>query len=370
MARPTMLFTISLHTVLLCSAVAHLMATAVTALFARHKMDLLALPWVMGLFGTALFITLPFHETIEAANPGLLHPAMLMALLMTTFLQTIYPLGISMPGFLQWGRMWRYAVPVIVLLVLYLGGLAFGLSPVHMEHWSELPDHLANIDIWLRFAILCVSLYYIVNILRLPRLLLRSADIPHYLIGYSTALGLGSCLYVYQAIDFDVSVFKLWITVFTLTNLYMTFRVLETLALSLPKPSIHVVGEEPAPAEIEKAAREDFNEANQRRFEHVEFWMQHHRDAWKDYTFSRDVLCDATGVNRHLLLQSLRSQGFNNAHDYINTYRITELKRMIDDGEVRSVRDCLSAGFGTIKTARSSFEKIVGKSLDDYLSSI
>ena len=148
----------------------------------------------------------------------------------------------------------------------------------------------------------------------------------------------------------------------------MCFRTLETLALSLPKPEMKAVEEEPATIVAEEGREEDFNEANRLRFERIEFWMQHHHDEWKDYTFGRDQLCTAVGLNRHLLLQSVRSQGYNNIHEYINTYRIAELQRMIARGEVRTLGACQDAGFGTIKTARSSFEKVTGGSLDAFLA--
>lgn len=94
--------------------------------------------------------------------------------------------------------------------------------------------------------------------------------------------------------------------------------------------------------------------------------MQHDRE-WQDNTFGRDRLCEATGINRHLLLQCLRSQGYNNCHDYINSYRISALKRGVAEGTIRSVNDCVVVGFGSSKTARSCFERMEGVSLDDYL---
>ena len=40
---------LGLHNVLLCAAVAHIMMTAVMALFARHKVQYLSIAWFMGL---------------------------------------------------------------------------------------------------------------------------------------------------------------------------------------------------------------------------------------------------------------------------------------------------------------------------------
>ena len=201
----------------------------------------------------------------------------------------------------------------------------------------------------------------------LPRHLLRFPDVPRYLFGYTLVLGLNSCLYLFLTVKFTVGEFELWLFIFTLANLYLCLRELETMAIGLPKPVIAEVEESPAVEQIEKTDHEDFNEANRQRFERVEYWMQHNRDTWKDFTFNRDNLCEATGINRHLVLQALRSQGYNNIHEYINAYRIDELRRMVKYGLVRTPKDCLDAGFGSIKTARASFLRVTGESLDDFL---
>ena len=70
----------------------------------------------------------------------------------------------------------------------------------------------------------------------------------------------------------------------------------------------------------------DFNEMNQKRYMRVQLWMQNNKEAWKSNRFTRDKLCEETGINRQLMLQCLRSQGHNNIHEYITAYRVEELK--------------------------------------------
>ena len=211
-----------------------------------------------------------------------------------------------------------------------------------------------------------LSVYYVANILRLPRLLVKNAEIPRYLKGYVTAMGLNMVFYIVVTAVFNAMLLLVYFYLFCLLNMYLFYRTLETMAIHLPKPEIVEVDEAPTEEVIVQAEKEDFNEANRRRFERVEFFMQHDRE-WQDNTFGRDRLCEATGINRHLLLQCLRSQGYNNCHDYINSYRISALKRGVAEGTIRSVNDCVVVGFGSSKTARSCFERMEGVSLDDYL---
>jgi len=144
------------------------------------------------------------------------------------------------------------------------------------------------------------------------------------------------------------------------------FRTLETTAMDLPRPIIKEVEQAPTEEEI-KQAEDDFNKANLQRFQRVEFWMQKNRNVWTDNTFGRDQLCREVGINRQLLLQSVRSQGYNNVHDYINSYRINDLKRRIQRGQATTLTECLDSGFGTVKTVRSCFLKSEGTSVDAYL---
>lgn len=358
---------IPLSFVTMGALVAHLVITAVMALFARYKVRYLSIAWIMGLFAIMLAIVLPFSPIIETTRPASLHPGPTFGLMVWVFLSSIYPLSITMPGYLQWRRMWLYSSPVLILGMVYGCLTLFGATFPNYYSLSEVMAHVWTADVLIRLAMLGVSIFYIINILLLPRHLLRFPDVPRYLFGYTLVLGLNSCLYLFLTVKFTVGEFELWLFIFTLANLYLCLRELETMAIGLPKPVIAEVEESPAVEQIEKTDHEDFNEANRQRFERVEYWMQHNRDTWKDFTFNRDNLCEATGINRHLVLQALRSQGYNNIHEYINAYRIDELRRMVKYGLIRTPKDCLDAGFGSIKTARASFLRVTGESLDDFL---
>lgn len=352
------------------SATAHIMLAAVLALYARYRVQYLALTWIMGIFGFCLVAITPFSDVVVNGHPGMLHPLMLLSLTATCFLQSIYPLSIPMPAYLQWGRMWRYACPAIILYTLYLAFTLVGMEPKTLHDASDMIAPPYSFDLLFRLAALCLGVYYIVNIFLLPQKLAQATDVPRYIKGYSVVLGLSVLFYMVVTIHYTPVLLLTYIAIFTLLNAYLAFRTLETMAISLPKPVIETVVEEPTEEVIEKAEKEDFNEANLQRFRRVEFWMQNHREEWKDNTFGRDKLCEATGINRHLTLQCLRSQGYNNVHDYINSYRIAELKRMIKYGEATNLTECMDAGFGTVKTVRTCFEKMEGEKLDAYLERV
>ena len=347
------------------SAIAHFVITCVMAIFARHRVQYLCLPWVNGIFCCTMLVASLFSHDIAEGQPGILHPGMLLALLCACYLQSIYPLNISMPGFLQWERMWRYACPILVLLAIYVSAALLGSNIVYIYSATELTENILSSDILLRLCALGLSIYYIVNIFLLPHRMARHANVPGYLLGYCIAMGMSVVFYTCIAIYYDMTMLAIYIVLFTLLNLYLAFRTLESLAIQLPRPVIREVAV--APAEDKEKEQEDFNEANLLRFQRINYWMQHNRNKWKDSSFGRDRLCQAVGLNRHFILQSVRSQGFNNVHDYISSFRVAELKRMIARGEVESLNDMTDAGFGTMQTVRSCFLKIEGITLDEYL---
>ena len=350
-----------------CCATAHLVITSVLGLYARHRIEYLCLAWINGIFGFSLTAAACFSATIGVKQPGALHPIMMMLLVAVCYLQSIYPLSIPMPAFLQWKHMWAYARPAIVLILLYACAMVSGSELVTLHSPDDLMHNFQNVGVWLRLASMVLSIYYIVNIFRLPHRMTRHANVPRYMLGYCLALGISAVYYGVCAVYYDIRLMMVYLIIFTLLNLYLAFRTLETMAINLPKPVIQEVKKEPAPEEVAKAEQEDFNEANLLRFQRIQAWMQNHKEEWKDNTFGRDRLCEAVGYNRHLVLQSVRSQGFYNTHEYINSFRIAELKRMVRRGEATTLSDCCDAGFGTIKTVRSCFERSEGRPIVEWL---
>ena len=356
----------TIQLLLVISATAHLVVSAIMGLYARHKIQYLCLACVNCIFGFAITFVTFLSRQIAEGEPGIMHPAMIMPLLCGVYLQSIFPLSIPMPGFLQVKRMVRYARPVIALIAVYSLARLLGSNIVIMHNFREVMQNLLSSDVLLRLLALGISIYYIVNIFLLPRRLVHKTDIPSYLIGYCVALGFSVVFFTAVSILYNPMALMIYIIIFTLLNLYLAFRTLEEMAIHLPQPTLIRVQEEPAEDIVKRAEKEDFNEANLLRFKRIEFWMQNNKKEWTDNTFGRDRLCEAVGYNRHLILQCVRSQGYNNVHDYINRYRIEELKFLISRGRISALGEVVDAGFGTIQTARSCFLKMEGITLDEY----
>ena len=360
--------TLLLSTLVFCST-AHFLMSCVLFLYSRYKIEYLALAWIMLIFCSSFLIGIPTMYYYKVTDMGIFHPALLIILMASSYLQSIHLLGICMPGYLQWKRMWIYASPAISLIAVYLLARLLGWQPNVIYTLQELSSKLQTFDILFRILAFILSVYYIVNIYRLPHLLVRKYTIPTYVKAYATALGLIASYYVCVMLFFNESLLLVYLYLFTALNMYIFFRTLETMAQHLPKPDITIVQTAPEPEEIEQTEQEDFNQANRQRFERVEFFMQSKRE-WTDNTFGRDRLCEATGINRHLLLQCLRSQGYNNIHDYINSYRIAALKKKISRGEIQTANDAVIVGFGSGKTAKSCFERMEGITLDAYIKGL
>ncbi len=347
-----------------CSATAHYVLAMVMFVYARHQVKYLSIAVIMAIFAFSSTFICVFGE-LAIITPGILHPTALLGLSCVCYLQSIYPLSFVMPGYLQWQRMVKYASPIMALIVLYFLSMLSGSKPLVMNDIDDLWQHILSGDTLLRLAAVLLSLFYIVNIFCLSHKLTHT-EFPRYLIGYSVVLGMSAIFYaVICVIKFNLLLASIYVVIFTVLNLYLCMRTLESMALELPKPTITTVEKKPSERDLEK--EKDFNELNQKRFERMEHWMQHNVEEWKDYTFGRDNLCRQVGINRHMMLECVRSKGFNNVHDYITIYRIAELKRMIKSGEVSTLTECQYAGFGTTKTVRNCFLKFEGIQIEDYL---
>ena len=181
--------------ILSCCATAHLVIACVLALYARHRIEFLCLAWINGIFGFSLVGAAFFSAIIGSTQPDAMHPLMMLYLVAVCYLQSIYPLSIPMPAFLQWKRMWTYASPAILLIVLYGGVMLFGGRQVILHSASDLWQNFFNIGVLLRLASLILSLYYIANIFMLPHRMARHANLPRYMLGYCLALGISALYY-------------------------------------------------------------------------------------------------------------------------------------------------------------------------------
>lgn len=360
-----------MHTLILVTteftAAAHLMMSLVLFYFARRSVQFLSQAWIMLLiclmYCGGLFF-LATHDTIPQL--GILHPILLIYLLVCSYLQSIYPLGLCMPGYLQWGRMWGYAAPAIILILLYGVGAAAGSNLAAVYDANDIMDYFLSGDVILRIMALLLSGYYIVNIFRLPHRLVRRMELPSDLVAYGTALGLVSLLFVVITIRFNISLLVVYMLLFTLVSMFLFFRILRTMVEALQYPDFRRVETPPTKEEIKQSEVDDFNEANLHRFEVMEYVMQHDRP-YTDAAFNRERLCRLAGFNRHMVLQSLRSQGYNDIHEYISRYRVADLRSMIESGLITDVKQVEMVGFRSAKTASICFERYENKDLVKFI---
>lgn len=360
-----------MHTLVLVttefSAAAHLMMSLVLFYLARRSVQFLSQAWIMLLIAVMYAFALFYLATHSEIPPlGILHPVLLIYLLVCSYLQSIYPLGLVMPGYLQWGRMWGYASPALALVFIYSLGAAAGSNLATVYTAADIRNHFLSGDVVLRLLSLTLSGYYIVNIFRLPHRLVKRMQLPSDLIAYGAALGLVSILFVVTTIFFTGALLTVYILLFTLVNMFLFFRILRPTVEAISYPDFHRVETPPTQEEITRSEIDDFNEANLHRFEVMEFVTQNEKP-YTESSFNRERLCRLAGFNRHTVLQSLRSQGYNDIHEYISRYRVAELKRMVQEGEITEMKQTSAVGFKNVKTAQVNFERYEGGDLAAFI---
>lgn len=314
------------------AAATHFMMSLVMFYLARRSVQFLSQAWIMLLICLMYCAGLFFVATNDVIpQPGIMHPVLLIYLLACSYLLSIYPLGLCMPGYLQWGRMWGYAAPALVLIFIYSIGAAVGSNLANVYTFNDIFNSFLSGDVVLRIIALLLSGYYIVNIFRLPHTLVKNMQLPNDLIAYGSALGLVSLLFVVLTIRFDLVLLTIYMLLFTAVNMFLFFRILRPTVEAISYPDFRQVETPPTREEITQSEVDDFNEANLHRFEVMEYVMQHDKP-FLDCGFNRERLCRLAGFNRHMVLQSLRSQGYNDIHEYIMRYRVAAMKSAIGGG--------------------------------------
>lgn len=355
-----------------CCATAHFVGMCIMGILALRRVQYLSLAWILAIFFGVIAVVAMFGEDVAEGRPGILNPYMLIMLVVGTYLQSIYSLGIAMPGYLQWGRMCRYASPILALAFVYVVAVYSRGQLAEVHSLGELFENMFSLDLALRLVAMVLGLLYVLNIVFLPRRLAYKSGYPMLLVAYMLVLILSVILYLYTTLNYTPWLLCAYMVMFTLVNFFWVCHSMETLILMIPHPNISLDSENVPELREEKLGDEqqeiDFNEVNLKRYLRVQLWMQNNKEQWMSNGFTRDILCEETGINRQLMLQCIRSQGHNNVHEYITAYRVRELKRLVSCGEVSCVSDSLVVGFGSIKTARLCFQRIEGQSLDDFLS--
>lgn len=352
-------------------AVVHLTMAIVFFIYSRRSVAYLAWAWIQlivsAIYGVALFFVAT-RGTAELTPLGMFNPTMLAALLVVSFLLSISPLGMVMPGYLQARRMLRYASPAAALILLYVLCLLAGSRPCQLEQLDDVRRNLLSGDVFLRVLSLVLSTFYVLNIILLPRRLIRhsSYSLPANVVSYATLLGIVQVLFVFTTIWFSYPLVMVYEVLFTAVSLMLSCCMIKQGVSERPYPEMLVVETPPTTEEIKKVEEQDFNEANVRRFESIEYAMQHDKP-FVSPDFNREALCRLSGFNRHLLLQTLRSQGYNDVHDYISRYRVSELRRLIETHAVTDVRQHEQVGFRTLKTAVLAFARYEHEDLADFI---
>lgn len=330
-------------------------------IYSRRSVAYLAQAWISLLtsliYGVALVFTAT-HGTSELQPLGMLHPTLIITLLITSFLLSINPLGMVMPGYLQVGRMLRYASPAAFILLFYGLGLLVGSKPVIIDDGEALRQSMLSGDVLLRLASVVMSSLYVMGIIVLPHRFIRKTgySLPANIVSYASLLGFVQILLLITTIWFSYTSIIIYEVLFTAVSLMLSGCMIKGNISVQPYPEIHIVKTPPTTQEIENEETRDFNAANARRFESIEYAMQHEKP-FVSPDFNREALCRLSGFNRHIVLQTLRSQGYNDVHDYISRYRVSELRRLIETGEVTDIRQHERVGFRTLKTAISAFER-------------
>lgn len=353
-------------------SVTHLTMAIVLFIYSRRSVAYLAQAWISMLIALIYGVALAFiatHGTTELQPLGTLHPTLIISLLVTSFLLSITPLGMVMPGFLQVGRMVRYASPAITIVTLYTLGMLVGAKPVIIDDADALRENMLSSDVLLRLASVGLSTLYVLGIIYLPHRLIRKTgySLPANIVSYASLLGLVQVLLLITTIWFSYTSIIIYEVLFTAVSLMLSGCMIKANISVQPYPEIHIVETPPTTQDIAEEEDRDFNAANVRRFESIEYAMQHEKP-FVSPDFNREALCRLSGFNRHIVLQTLRSQGYNDVHDYISRYRVTELRRLIEKGEVTDVHQHERVGFRTMKTAILAFERYEHEDLAAFIA--
>ena len=133
------------------AAATHLMMSLVLFFFSRRSVQFLSQAWIMLLICLLYCGGLSIFDSREKKhNLGILHPVMLIYLMICSFLLSVYTHKICIKRYLQWGRMWGYAIPALCVIFIYGMGAAVGSNLAGVYEFDDFIQYFLSGDILLR----------------------------------------------------------------------------------------------------------------------------------------------------------------------------------------------------------------------------
>ena len=304
------------------------------------------LAWMMILYG---------YGKIDLSY-NLLEPGMIVSGFFMTTTFFFYPFAAIYPGRFNWKNVLLVFLPFVLLIgimkALDIGGMGFR----ELHNFREIWLYIQEPNVWTRLLLAtCCHLYPLWSII----ITLRTASHDHpkrevlRIYGYGTIgmMVVFSTMMVFSA-KAGIIMQQVWVNVFFTV---ITYKLVFAEQITQRKKLAY------------KRMGNGRKEEEASLFVQLEKVMQE-QQPYINPELTLPELAVLIGTNRTSLSKAIREQGFKSFQDYLNRYRIEELKRQLKEGDLLSLGELyVQVGFGSKSTFFRCFREYEGITPMEYI---
>lgn len=309
----------------------------------------------------------------EKSSPFVVMPVTLLLLgifVITTY--SIYPIEVISPGWFNWKRILKIYTPVACLILFYKITLWMGVVYTPFESIADLVSHIDSFEVLFRIALALLIF--------LPALLL-------YFVPYTRKYNNTDCKWMYgyiivvivngtaflAALSSDVIVIRtLYYLVSISCSLYLTYQELFVRLIKRSKGKVLMESnsKQNIQPEVQAEPMQEIvvNENSQISsiFSKLEEYINQ-TQAWRNPDLSVGELTGILCTNRNYLREAIQQQGYEGYTSYINSKRIAEFIRIIEEqGGNNYLQTFFDVGFRSKTTALRNFRDSIGTTPSEY----
>lgn len=287
----------------------------------------------------------------------------------------LYPIEVIAPGWLNFRRIVKLNLLLLLLICVYLVSLWAGVEYTPYSSLLEMFGHANRFEVWFRLVLSLLIFTPLLFVLFIHRTRLYHNSDHVWLRKYVIALSINIIAYILVLVFNRPIIHTLYYYVSVGCSLYIVYMELFDRLIAKPT-SISAKVEETEVQSVEPEAEDAtfilsteqyaVESKNAVLIERLDAYMKKN-NAWRDPDLSLNMLASELYTNRTTLAQAMRENGYENYTNYINRLRIDDFLRQIEAGESGNFQDAFYfVGFRSRGTALRNFRQFTGMTPSEY----
>lgn len=287
----------------------------------------------------------------------------------------MYPIEVISPGWLNFKRIVKLYIPLLILLSIYFITSFVGIRYTPYSSLLEMLPYAGRFEVWFRLVLSLLIFIPILFIFFIPYTRRYNNTDNIWIKKYVIVMSINILAYVLILI-FDLPIIHtLYYYVSVGCSLFIVY--MELFVRLIGKTLVAETAIEEKDTQMEEIAAEETDSfsfcddstvktKNSILIEKLDAYMEK-KCAWRDPDLSLNALAFALCTNRTTLAQCLQENGYENYTAYINKLRIDDFMQQIELGQSDNFQEAFfDAGFRSRTTALRNFHQVTGITPSEY----